>query len=234
MTTTTERNVRAERRTPPPDALPPLDFDYPAPIAEELERAYAAGNERDQAEAEARAAHAAIDQATIADRSADKAAVAAGKPLPKLRAADKARAAASAADRRSEACEANYRERFDALTAAIVEHRPEWERQLHAEIEAQEAEAIEALNTYQRSFSRITLARRALDGLTEFRPGARRPWSGVSFGENPREAQRRERKRTRALQAIDNRGRIGLDSSDVDQTLLALELIARDYKPGAP
>ena len=177
----------------------------------------------DAADRDGRAALAELEQAKAADVAADRAASAAGKPLPTKRAEASAQAACALARRRLDAEIAAREEAGFRFAKAIADNYAEWEPRLTKAVEDGKAEALEHLSAAIDAIDRAQEEGYVLEGLEQTRDSGN--LRGVVFGTSAEVAKRRTKAFQKQREAITLGGTGSLTvARDLDQLLAALVL----------
>ncbi len=229
-------SIASEIRRPEPQRLPADLIDAPAPVTKALAEATEAGQVLTAARTEQTAARTAIAQADEADRAEDRAAVAANKTLTGPTAGPKARKAAELAERKLAAAESVYDDAVARLLDAVSSNAEEWLEVLAKQRERTRAELAQSLEEFSRS--RATL--RALDGTIamaeEFTAGGydARIEGFPSNADILRGAAEPARIRGEVASAVRGSRRFAINESNVDRTVVELEMLAAGERPWTP
>jgi hypothetical protein len=226
-------SLATERHRPEPRQLPADLIDAPKAVTKALAEAVEAGNGLTEARAQQSAAKAAIAQADEADRAADSAAVAAGKPLPGAKAGQKAREAVEVADRRLLAAETNYSAATDRLMAAVTDDASDWLDVLRKQRERTESELDDSLAAFARSRAMLKAIDGTISMAAEFEEGGfdARLDGFPTTAQIERGAAEPDRIRAEVLSAVRGSRRFRVNESDVHRVVVELGLIARGERP---
>jgi len=162
--------------------IPPGTPGIPEQVQQASDAALAAWDARIQAHAELRAAQAEAQAAPRIDEARDRAAAAAGQPLPVERLTPAARQAEQVAERRALAATGAHRDAMLALANAVADAKPTWLGEARNAVAESVADAQQALSELGAAIDRLDATRAVANGLETFPEVGGLGASDIGFG----------------------------------------------------